>query len=101
MLSINASPRKLLLPEVLDIKAALSLAEDILLLRGAEIIIDASRVVRLGGQAVQILISAVATWHADSISIEVASPSPPFLEGLALFGIAPEQLAINGARSSQ
>jgi len=89
-ISIHANPKTLVLPDVLDIKAAISLAEDILSLRGAEIIIDASHVARLGGQSLQILLSAMTTWQADGVSIEFARPSASFVEGLTLFGIAPE-----------
>jgi chemotaxis protein CheX len=95
-ISIDAKPKTLVLAQVLDIKAAISLAEDILSLRGVEIIIDASHVARLGGQSLQILLSAMTTWQADGLSIEFARPSASFVEGLALFGIAPGTL-LSGA----
>src|SRR5271163_2643467 len=87
--AVNPHARTLVLPEVLDIKAATSLAEGISTMRGAEIVIDASRMARLGGQSLQILLSAVATWHADGLSIEFAHPSESFVESLLLFGIEP------------
>ncbi|HLH12238.1 MAG TPA: STAS domain-containing protein [Methylovirgula sp.] len=95
MTASEANPRTLVLPEILDIKAAISLAENILALRGAEIVIDASQVERLGGQSLQILLSALATWHADGMTLDFVRPSTPFLESLALFGIDPEAL-LNG-----
>lgn len=91
-ISFDANPKTLWLPEVLDIKAAISLAEGILSLRGAEIIIDASHVTHFGGQSLQILLSAVTTWQADGVSIEFAHPSDSFVESLQLVGIAPQTL---------
>lgn len=91
-IAFDTNPKTLVLAEVLDIKAAISLAEDILALRGAELIIDASHVARLGGQSLQILLSAVSTWHADGLTIEFVRPSKSILESLQLFGIAPQTL---------
>ncbi len=78
-----------LLSEVLDIKAALPLAEGLLGQRGSELVIDASRVERLGAQSLQILMSAVSTWHADGLSIEFVDPSEPFVQALELLGVEP------------
>ncbi len=88
--SIDTSSRTIVLPEVLDIKAAISPAEGFLSMRGAEIVIDASRVERLGGQSLQILLSAVTTWHTEGLAIEFLHPSESFVEGLELFGIEPQ-----------
>ncbi len=84
-----ANAKTYLLSEVLDIKAALPLAEGLLAQRGTELVIDASRVERLGAQSLQILLSAVSTWHADGLSIEFIDPSEPFIQCLAVFGIDP------------
>lgn len=84
-----ASAKTYALSEVLDLKAALPLAEGLLAQRGSELMIDASRVERLGAQSLQILLSAISTWHADGLSIEFVDPSEPFMQGLALFGIDP------------
>lgn len=78
------------LSEVLDIKAAVPLAEGLLAQRGSELLIDASRVERVGAQSLQILLSAISTWHADGFSIEFIDPSDRFLQGLAHLGIDPE-----------
>jgi chemotaxis protein CheX len=84
------------LPEVLDIKATQPLAEGLLAQRGAELMIDASRVARLGAQSLQILLSAISTWRADGMPIEFVRPSVPFIEGLELLGIDPESFLIDG-----
>ncbi len=85
-----ANAKTYMLSDVLDLKAALPLAEGLLERRGSELMIDASQVERLGGQSLQILLSAISTWHADGLSIEFVNPSEPFVQGLALFGIDPE-----------
>lgn len=87
---MNANARTYALSEVLDLKAALPLAEGLLAQRGSELMIDASRVERLGAQSLQILLSAISTWHADGYSLEFVDPSEPFMQGLALFGIDPK-----------
>lgn len=83
------------LSEVLDLKAALPLAEDLLAQRGSDLMINASKVERLGAQSLQILLSAISTWHADGASIEFVEPSDPFVQSLTLFGIDPADF-LNG-----
>ncbi len=84
-----ASAKTYKLSDVLDLKAALPLVEDLLAQRGSDLMIDASKVERLGAQSLQILLSAISTWHADGVSIEFIDPSEPFVQGLTLFGIDP------------
>ena len=89
-MTMLANAKTYTLSEVLDIKAALPLAEGLLAQRGSELMIDASQVERLGAQSLQILLSAVSTWQADGLSLEFVEPSAPFIQGLELFGIDPE-----------
>ncbi len=77
----------IVLDQVLDLKAAVPLAESLLAHRGADVVIDAGEVERLGAQSLQVLLSAVATWHADGRVLDFAHPSEAFLENLRLFGI--------------
>jgi chemotaxis protein CheX len=84
--------RRLELSETLDLRAAAPLAAHLLALRGEDVILDASAVQRLGGQCLQILLSAKATWELDGAALHVVDPSPDFVEGLRLLGIQPEQL---------
>jgi chemotaxis protein CheX len=95
-MTMLANARTYRLTEVLDLKAALPLAEGLLALRGLELMIDASRVERLGAQSLQILLSAVSTWHADGVAIEFVQPSVPFIRGLELLGIDPECFLTGG-----
>ncbi|QAY96807.1 hypothetical protein CWB41_14560 [Methylovirgula ligni] len=82
----------IVLDQVLGLKAAAPLAESLLAHRGADILIDAGEVERLGAQSLQVLLSAVATWHADGRGLDFAHPSEAFLESLQLFGIDPDSL---------
>jgi chemotaxis protein CheX len=80
------------LADVLDLKAATPLASSLLAKRGSELAIDSSHVRRLGGQCLQILLSARYTWNADEVSLEFINPSEEFIEALEGFGISPEKL---------
>lgn len=77
----------IVLDQVLDLKAAVPLTESLLAHRGADVVIDAGEVERLGAQSLQVLLSAVATWHADGRVLDFVHPSEAFLENLRLFGI--------------
>jgi chemotaxis protein CheX len=80
----------LTLPEILDLKAASKLTTDLIALRKHELVIDASQVRRLGGQCLQVLLSARATWDFDGVPLHLADASSCFIEGLQHLGIAPE-----------
>lgn len=82
------------LPEVLDLVAAKPLAETLLSMRGSDLRIDASQVTRIGGQCLQVLLSAVSTWRADHAILKFTTPSAEFIGGLKLLGVDPSTLAI-------
>jgi chemotaxis protein CheX len=75
------------LPEVLDLKAATPLTVEFLSLRGRPLDVDASSVRRLGGQCLQVLLSAAKTWKADEIGFALVNPSGDFNEGLKRLGV--------------
>ena len=81
-------PGSVRLPEVLDLKAAAPLREQLLAARGRPIQIDASHVQRLGGLCLQVLLSARQTWQEDKLPLEIVEPSTEFTDGVALFGAA-------------
>lgn len=83
--------RILALPSILDLKAASPLASEFLARRGEELSVDASQVQRLGGQCLQVLLSAVMTWRADELPFAVVNASPDFIEGLRRLGITPDE----------
>jgi chemotaxis protein CheX len=76
------------LAEVLDLKAAMPLASSILTYRGSDLALDLSRVRRLGGQCLQVLLSAKKTWATDELSLEFINLSPEFTESLDGFGVS-------------
>ncbi|WAJ29840.1 STAS domain-containing protein [Antarcticirhabdus aurantiaca] len=81
------------LPAVLDLTAASELRETLIGHRGAPIVLDGSSVERLGGQCLQILLSARATWAADNRAFALATPSEALLRDLSILGVSPESLS--------
>ena len=76
----------LALADTLDVNAAGPLTQTLLKLRGHPIALDASQVRRVGGQCLQVLLSARATWAIDGQAFGIADPSTDFTDGLALMG---------------
>jgi len=76
----------LALGDSLDMTAASPLASGLLEHRGHPIEVDASQVRRIGGQCLQVLLSARSTWLADGQDFQIVNPSPEFAEGVALMG---------------
>jgi chemotaxis protein CheX len=76
----------LILSDSLDMTAASSLHKELLDRRGQPITLDASQVRRIGGQCLQVLLSAQATWAADGASFQITGPTSEFADGLALMG---------------
>jgi chemotaxis protein CheX len=77
------------LPDVLDIQAIEPLRAALLAARGRPLALDGSRVERLGGLCLQLLLSARSTWVEDGLALTLVSPSPAFAEQWTGFG-APE-----------
>jgi chemotaxis protein CheX len=74
------------LPENLGLTAAAPLAARLCQLSGAPLELDASRVERLGGLCLQVLLSASVTWAAANTPLTIRNPSSAFLEAWSLFG---------------
>ena len=74
------------LPDVLDLRAAAPLAAELAARRGQDVTLDASRVRRLGAQCLQVLLSARACWQREGARFSVAAASSDFTDGLALLG---------------
>lgn len=78
------------LSPVLDIRAAEPLRGELLALRGQAVSLDASRVERLGGLCLQVLLSARRTWATDGQSLTLAASSgADFSDQWAAFGADP------------
>jgi chemotaxis protein CheX len=74
------------LPPILDLKAAAKLLEEFTNSRGGALDIDASKVQRLGGLCLQVLLSAQRSWTVDGKPFRVVDPSADFVEGAKAFG---------------
>jgi chemotaxis protein CheX len=74
------------LPKVMDRKAARRLASDLLAAKGKPVTLDASHVQRMGGQCLQVLLSAQRSWTADDVPFVIAKPSPLFDQCLRQLG---------------
>ena len=73
----------------LDIRAAAPLRQALLGRDGEGVSLDASRVTRLGGLCLQILLAGSRDWRARGLEFSIREPSPAFLETLELFGARP------------
>ena len=82
--------RILELPENLDMPAAAPLAKAFAKLVGEPLVVDASRVARLGASCLQVLLSAARTWKTESDALRLQNPSSRFLEDLTLLGLQPD-----------
>ena len=83
----RAGPPAILSP-ILDLRAAAPLAADLLSRRGKPLAIDGAAVERLGGQCLQVLLAARASWAADGQSFRIDNPSTAFIESLEALGAA-------------
>ena len=84
--AITPSDSSIVLADSLDMTAAAPLTASLLGLRGKPVTLDGSSVRRIGGQCLQVLLSAQATWAADGHAFEIVSASTEFADGLALMG---------------
>jgi|GraSoiStandDraft_4_1057263.scaffolds.fasta_scaffold781801_1 chemotaxis protein CheX len=83
---VGAPMGTLVLADSLDVTAAAPLCRDLLAHRGQPVTLDGSQVRRIGGQCLQVLLSAQTTWVGDGQAFEITDPTPEFVDGLALLG---------------
>ncbi|WCR00330.1 STAS domain-containing protein [Paracoccus aestuarii] len=84
------------LPETFDRKAVSAFARTLLDHRGADAVLDASQVRRMGTLAVEMLISARKQWQADGRSLTIREASDPFLTTLEAVGASVDLLQTGG-----
>ena len=80
------SAETLVLPAVLDLKAAAPLKATFLEHRGEDVMIDASGVQRLGALCLQVLLAARRAWSEDGHELRFEPRSDAFADALTLFG---------------
>jgi chemotaxis protein CheX len=72
---------------VLDLSAASPLRENFIGRRGSALRVDASRVERLGGLCLQVLIAARAAWAEDRLELTFDDLSSELQAVLDIFGV--------------
>ena len=81
----NPAKTAVQLEAVLDLGAAERLHAQLMGLRGQPIDIDASKVERLGGLCLQVLLAARKSWAADGQDVQLSASSPAFEDAWTLF----------------
>ncbi|MFT3722242.1 MAG: STAS domain-containing protein [Hyphomonadaceae bacterium] len=74
------------LSSTLDLKAAGPLKADIQSHAGGELELDASRVERLGGLCLQVIVAAAATWRAANQNFRLINVGEAFRKDARLLG---------------
>ncbi len=73
----------------LDLRALAALQSDILAHRGADLVLDATKVEHLGALALQLIRSAARSWAEDGHVLSFDNASTELADQLALFGFDP------------
>ena len=76
------------LAAVLDLNAAAPLRERLLAQRGSAVVVDASKVERIGGQCLQVLLSARQSWQCDGMAFSITRASHNFASAIRQMGFA-------------
>jgi chemotaxis protein CheX len=76
----------LMLPGVLDLRAAAPLKQEMQSHAGAPLDVDASQVERVGGLCAQQLIAAAIAWRGAGLAFRVTNASLAFSEDIARLG---------------
>lgn len=75
------------LPGRLEGAGLMSVAAEILALRGADLDLDGSGVERLNGMGLQMLLAAFKTWREDARVLRLTDPSPCLLDIFIRLGL--------------
>jgi chemotaxis protein CheX len=74
------------LPPALDLNAAGPLSEALQKHIGDDLVLDGSKVQRLGASCLQVLLAAARTWSVEGSAISLDNPTPRLVEDLRLLG---------------
>lgn len=84
----QASLYEIILPETLDLRAASPLATALLSARGGGMRLNGSHVKTVGGQCLQVIVSARQTWERDGMPLTIVNPTEEFLAAFADAGLS-------------
>ena len=85
------------LPDDLSGASCEALKADLLAQRGQPLELDASSVVRCGGQAIQLLLAAKRSWDKDGQPFAIINPEAEFIRIVQLTGLEDELIPESGA----
>lgn len=85
------------LPSRLDLGVVQALTQQIILMRGSPVTLDATGVTHLGGLGLQLLLAAAQQWRRDGQDFAVLPRSDEFDRALGLLGLSPDALMNGGA----
>lgn len=88
----SPDPGVLRLPETLDVVDAPDLARRLRERRGADLVLDAGAVRRIGASCAQLLLAAARAWRVDRRALALVGLSPEAGAHLALLGLDPAML---------
>ncbi|MBX9615132.1 MAG: STAS domain-containing protein [Brevundimonas sp.] len=77
------------LPGRMDASTLTQTHADLIQRRGTDLDIEASQVDRFGAQALQLLLSAIATWRDDGFRLRIVDPSDAVRTAFDQLGCAP------------
>ena len=96
--SAKMAPRIVELVAALDLNVAGPLAEALHKAMGEDVVLDGSKVQRLGAPCLQVLLSAAVTWSTEGDSLTLENPTARMIEDLRLLGMDPATF-LDGATS--
>lgn len=82
-------PDVFVLPGRMDASTLIETHADIIRRRGADLDLEASQVDRFGAQALQLILSAFATWREDGSRLRILDPSAAVRTAFDQLGCAP------------
>lgn len=80
------TPATFRLPDAFDLASVTTVHRELLLLRGADLDVDASEVRKMSGLGLQVLLAAEATWKRDGVRLRLINRSEQFSDALRLTG---------------
>ncbi len=86
---MNAHAPVIALPGRMDASTLPQTHADVLKHRGGDLDLDASQVDRFGAQALQLILSAFATWREDGFRLRLLDPSEAVRGAFDQLGCAP------------